>query len=409
LTAGTATAQTTGERINAVLSMPSVAWPLTQRNIDTGSSQVGADVWTADDSALSYMQSVEASEQGQLFMSKGGDVRFVNGSTSRSSGTWTLTGTNLVTNPSMESVTSGTVVMRRNLFTNPSAENSSTVGFTANDGSYTVAQSPEQKMFGTYSMKLTATSASRFQPAVYVSGANTIPAIPDISYTFSVYVYSSIAQNIAARIAWLNGSTNISTFTGTFISVPANTWTRVSVTGVAPATTTQMIPVWVNQTSAAIGTVLYVDGLLLEASTVVGDYFDGSTTDALGWDYAWSGTANASISTAASAATTVRTNLVTNPSIEVDIAGWSQNAGGQTLTQSNTTAKYGTYSLRSARASVTGYMSITSSSYPAVTVGTSYAFSYWVYSTKVGSFNATIQWRDSASPCVANIVVCWRG
>lgn len=79
LTAGTATTQTTGERINAVLSMPSVAWPLTQRNIDTGSSQVGADVWTTDLNALSYMQSVEASEQGQLFMDRNGYVRFVNG------------------------------------------------------------------------------------------------------------------------------------------------------------------------------------------------------------------------------------------------------------------------------------------------------------------------------------------
>lgn len=86
LTAGTATTQTTGERINAVLSMPSVAWPLTQRNIDTGSSQVGADVWTATDNALSYMQSVEASEQGQLFMDRNGYVRFVNGAVTPTSG-----------------------------------------------------------------------------------------------------------------------------------------------------------------------------------------------------------------------------------------------------------------------------------------------------------------------------------
>lgn len=86
LTAGTATTQTTGERINAVLSMPSVAWPLTQRNIDTGSSQVGADVWTATDNALSYMQSVEASEQGQLFMDRNGYVRFINGSVTPTSG-----------------------------------------------------------------------------------------------------------------------------------------------------------------------------------------------------------------------------------------------------------------------------------------------------------------------------------
>lgn len=86
LTAGTATTQTTGQRIEAVLSMPSVAWPLTQRNIDTGSSQVGADVWTADINALSYMQSVEASEQGQLFMDRNGYVRFVNGAVTPTSG-----------------------------------------------------------------------------------------------------------------------------------------------------------------------------------------------------------------------------------------------------------------------------------------------------------------------------------
>ena len=86
LTAGTATTQTTGERIDAVLSMPSVAWPLTQRNIDTGSSQVGADVWTSDINALSYMQSVEASEQGQLFMDRNGYVRFINGSVTPTSG-----------------------------------------------------------------------------------------------------------------------------------------------------------------------------------------------------------------------------------------------------------------------------------------------------------------------------------
>lgn len=77
LTAGTATPQLTGERIEAVLSQPSVAWPLTQRNIDAGTNQVGADVF--DGNALEYLQKVEASEQGQLFMSKDGYVRFVNG------------------------------------------------------------------------------------------------------------------------------------------------------------------------------------------------------------------------------------------------------------------------------------------------------------------------------------------
>lgn len=79
LSAGTATPQTTGERVNAVLSMPSVAWPLAQRIIDTGTSQVGADVFDTNESALTYLQKVESSEQGQLFMDRNGNVRFVNG------------------------------------------------------------------------------------------------------------------------------------------------------------------------------------------------------------------------------------------------------------------------------------------------------------------------------------------
>jgi len=78
LTPGTAVQQTTGERVNAVLSQPTVAWPLANRNIDTGSSVVGTDVF--DGNVLSYLQLVEASEQGQLFIAKNGDIRFVNGS-----------------------------------------------------------------------------------------------------------------------------------------------------------------------------------------------------------------------------------------------------------------------------------------------------------------------------------------
>lgn len=88
LTPGTATAQLTGARVNAVLSQPTVAWPLAQRNIDTGSSQLGADIF--DGNVLSYLQQVEASEQGQLFMTKEGDVRFVRGAVTVTSGLSTV-------------------------------------------------------------------------------------------------------------------------------------------------------------------------------------------------------------------------------------------------------------------------------------------------------------------------------
>lgn len=77
LTPGTATPQKTGARIDAVLSQPSVAWPLADRIIDAGNSDLGADIF--DGNVLSYLQTVEASEQGQFFINRDGYIRFVNG------------------------------------------------------------------------------------------------------------------------------------------------------------------------------------------------------------------------------------------------------------------------------------------------------------------------------------------
>lgn len=75
LTAGTATPELTGARINAVLSQPSVDWPLDQRLIDVGNSALGDDVFSGN--ALSYLQKVEQSEAGLLFLNKLGQVTFI--------------------------------------------------------------------------------------------------------------------------------------------------------------------------------------------------------------------------------------------------------------------------------------------------------------------------------------------
>jgi hypothetical protein len=74
LTAGTATVQSSGARVEAVLSMPSVDWPLGERNIDTGASTLGADVFEGN--ALTYLQQVELSEGGLFFIDKQGRVAF---------------------------------------------------------------------------------------------------------------------------------------------------------------------------------------------------------------------------------------------------------------------------------------------------------------------------------------------
>jgi hypothetical protein len=74
LTPGTATVQTSGARVNAVLSQASVDWPLTDRDIDTGASILTDDEFEGN--VLQYLQKVELSEGGLLFIDKQGRVAF---------------------------------------------------------------------------------------------------------------------------------------------------------------------------------------------------------------------------------------------------------------------------------------------------------------------------------------------
>jgi hypothetical protein len=74
LVGGTAIPQTTGERVATILDRDSVEWPADKRDIDTGASELGADVFSGN--ALRYLQKVEASEQGQLFVNREGDLQF---------------------------------------------------------------------------------------------------------------------------------------------------------------------------------------------------------------------------------------------------------------------------------------------------------------------------------------------
>lgn len=76
LSAQTATPQTSGERVNAILSDPDVNFPLTARQVDTGYAQLGADEIADDTNALDYLRLIEQTEPGRLFMSKGNELVF---------------------------------------------------------------------------------------------------------------------------------------------------------------------------------------------------------------------------------------------------------------------------------------------------------------------------------------------
>jgi hypothetical protein len=74
LTPGTAVVQASGARVNAVLNMPTVKWPVGDRDIDTGASILGDDVFEGN--VLTYLQKVELSEGGLFFIDKAGRVAF---------------------------------------------------------------------------------------------------------------------------------------------------------------------------------------------------------------------------------------------------------------------------------------------------------------------------------------------
>lgn len=76
LSAGTATAQLSGARVNAILNLPDVNWPQQERDIDAGITQLGADVFAEDTNVLAYLRTIASSEPGNLFIDKLGRVTF---------------------------------------------------------------------------------------------------------------------------------------------------------------------------------------------------------------------------------------------------------------------------------------------------------------------------------------------
>jgi hypothetical protein len=75
LNAVTPSAEATGARINTVLDLPEINYQ-GARSIDAGSSTLGAFAIDQDTVCLNYLQQVNTSEQGYLFMSANGTLTF---------------------------------------------------------------------------------------------------------------------------------------------------------------------------------------------------------------------------------------------------------------------------------------------------------------------------------------------
>jgi hypothetical protein len=75
VTPGTATPEGSGARVDSILD--DVDWPVAKRRIATGVASLGADVVADNTTALSYLQTIDVSEGGALFIAKDGSVEFL--------------------------------------------------------------------------------------------------------------------------------------------------------------------------------------------------------------------------------------------------------------------------------------------------------------------------------------------
>ena len=268
---------------------------------------------------------------------------------------------NLMTNPSFEGQSTTTTT---NLITNPSFE-TDTSGWVTSGG--TLTRITTDSVFGTACANFAATASGN----LFLFDAT---ATPSTTYNFSVYVKGESGKTFNITLQERTASTSVGSTTSSTITGNGQ-WQRVSVSRAFGATGV-VARCWINNTTSGAHTLL-ADGALLTVGATTETYFDGSTTGVNDTTFAWTGTANASTSTrACNTLTTVRTNLFTNPSIELATTGY---AGARTtLSLDDTFVFTGNRSLRGTISSALSgqYIDGTQTS---IVASTSYTFSCYVY------------------------------
>jgi hypothetical protein len=232
--------QLSSQRILSVLLQPEVGgtavWPSSLRNISPGLATMGDYEVPVGTNALSYLQEIEKSEPGRLFVDKLGRLVF----RSRN---------NDLLNPSFE-------YFRTNLSPNPSFENN-TRSWVATTG--TVTRSTATAYIGTASGSLTADGSVEqyFESKV------------GDDYTASIYAKTS-AGTAPIRIVGLTSFDGVGYTESNPVNYEINDtdWLRINTTfsGLGPFS-----GVRIGNSTAAV----FLDALLIEQTPVVDAYFDG--------------------------------------------------------------------------------------------------------------------------------------
>lgn len=121
-------------------------------------------------------------------------------------------------------------------------------------------------------------------------------------YRSSAWVWCSVAVSMAAYIEWGDGNVNfVSSSAGPTVSIPANTWRKLTITAPAPVNATRAGSYFYRTTGTwPAGAELRIAGHRFSEAPAEFDqfeFFDGESTDTAHHAYAWTGATNASPST----------------------------------------------------------------------------------------------------------------
>jgi hypothetical protein len=184
---------------------------------------------------------------------------------------------------------------RKNHSSNPSFE----VDLTSVSNNYTGSTLTRETSGGyagsAFSRLTWTTAAGAYTGSMQMGGGAGVAAVGPGKLYVSVMVRVSVAQTMLVNM----GGTGVSGVVTTLTEVPANTWTRVPATATVAANTFPILTVSSNAGGTnshlwGVGETLDVDAVSIQMTP--GDYFDGSSS-ASGFSYAWLGTVGKSAST----------------------------------------------------------------------------------------------------------------
>ena len=212
---------------------------------------------------------------------------------------------------------------RTNLITNPSLETNTSL-WSANGGAIT--RITTDSLYGSASLQMVITNPVLLQ-GVVISSGNRLPITAGQTYTLSVYIKVPTGQPDvtldADMLFWdaISGGAIINSVDGANATITsADGWVRFSVTGTAGVGATHVAARFGFPATPAAGTYTYLlDGIMLEQSSTLNDYFDGSSTVPIGC--AWTGTANASTSTQTGINYPIFTGIISDIDISIDAYG----------------------------------------------------------------------------------------